>query len=393
MFGKVKSGRQPVTPLPFPVYFWTVAVIAAGGLAISVYLAVSHYRVYMDIGYSSFCAISRSLNCDTVSQSPHAILIWLPVPVWGIVGYTFFLLLMPFAKSQGAQKIRIWPVLFFMALGFSLYSVYLALISTFYIHSYCIMCVANYGINFSLLYFTWLIRKRFQGPGLIIGLKQDVVFLWSAKKSSIPFIVGFTVVLIAGIVLFPRYWQAPPPIVSSNVMTGTTADGHPWIGAADPEIVITEFTDYQCFQCNKVHYYLRQIVAQNSQKIRLVHRNFPMDHRVNPLVKKPYHTRAGILALMAIHAAEKDRFWPMNDYLFTVARGEAAINIVKAAQTVGLDANALKKALVDSRNHKKLKKDITEGIQLGIEGTPGFIINGQVYQATLPVETIQELLK
>lgn len=392
MFGKIKAG-QPVTPLPFPVYFCIVALIAAGGLAISTYLAVSHYRVYMDIGYSSFCAISRSLNCDTVSQSPYAILGWLPVPVWGIVGYAFYLLLTAFAWLKSAQKIRIWPILFLAALGFSLYSIYLAVISTFYIHSYCIMCVLNYGINFSLLYFTWLVRKRFQGPGLLDGLRQDVIFLWSIKNTSVPLVTGFTILLIAGVVLFPRYWQAPPPVVSPHVKTGITEDGHPWIGAVDPEIVITEFTDYQCFQCNKVHYYLRRIVAQKPNKIRLIHRNFPMDHRVNPLVKKPYHVRAGVLALMAIYAAEKGRFWPMNDYLFTIARGEAAINIVDVAQTVGLDADALKRALVDRGLQNKLRKDIIDGLKLGIEGTPGFIINGQVYNAMLPTDVIKELLK
>jgi len=208
-----------------------------------------------------------------------------------------------------------------------------------------------------------------------------------------PLIGGFAVLLVAGIALFPNYWKAPPLIVSPHVKTGFTEDGHPWIGAADPDIVITEFTDYQCFQCNKVHYYLRRIVAQNPDKIRLIHRNFPMDHRVNPLVKKPYHVRAGVLALIAIYAAEKDLFWPMNDYLFTIARGEAAIRIEDVAQMVGLDADALKKALVDRGLQKKLKKDIIGGLKLGIEGTPGFIINEQVYQAMLPPEVIKELLQ
>ncbi len=392
MFGKANAG-QPVTPLPFPVYFWTIAVIALGGVADSLYLAISHYRVYMDIGYSSFCAISRSLNCDTVSQSLYAILWWLPVPVWGVVGYLFFLLLLSLAWGKAAQRIRVWPLLFLVALAFSLYSVYLALISTFYIHSYCIMCVVNYGINFMLLYFAWLIRKRFQGPGLIDGIKQDVRFFWTEKKRSIPLASGLAVFLAVVIVFYPRYWKAPPPLVSSHIPTGVTAEGHPWIGAINPEIVITEFTDYQCFQCNKVHYYLRRIIAQKPDKLRLVHRHFPMDHRMNPLVKKPYHMRAGPLALLAIFAAEKDRFWQMNDYLFVVARGAAAIHMEDVARTVGLEAEALKQALVDPQIRKKLSKDITEGIQMGIEGTPGFIIDGQVYQATLPPEIIKKLVE
>ena len=67
------------------------------GLVDSVYLSISHYRVYTDIGYKSFCAISRTINCDTVSQSPFSIFLDVPVPVWGIIGYTFFLLLVAFA--------------------------------------------------------------------------------------------------------------------------------------------------------------------------------------------------------------------------------------------------------------------------------------------------------
>ena len=392
MSAKQKTEKK-ITPLPYPIYFWTIALIALAGLADSIYLAISHYRVYMDIGYSSFCAISRSLNCDTVSQSPYAILWWLPVPVWGIIGYLFFLVMMSLAWGKTSHNVRVWPLLFVMALGFSLYSVYLAIISTFKIHSYCIMCVVNYAINFMLLYFTWLIRKRFQGPGIMSGVKADVKFLWHIRKRSVPLITGFAVLLILVIAVFPNYWKASPPLVSSRIKTGVTADGHPWIGAVNPEITIIEFTDYQCFQCNKVHYYLRRIIAENPDKIRLVHRHFPMDHAVNPLVKQPYHRRAGALALMSIYAAEKGRFWQMNDFLFTIARGRAPIRIEEVAQQVGLEAQALKQAMGTKAIRKKLRKDISDGIALGIEGTPGFIIDGQVYNAMLPPEIIKKLLQ
>jgi protein-disulfide isomerase/uncharacterized membrane protein len=385
---------KPIKPLSYAVYYVVILVLAIGGLADSIYLSISHFRIYNDLGYSSFCAISRSINCDTVSQSPQAILWGLPLPVWGVIAYLFYLLLLATAWRADRERHRLWPLLFLMALGFSVHSVYLALVSTFKIRSYCVMCIVDYGINFALLYFTWLVRKRFQGPGLLSGIQADVRFLFKgAKKSGIVMLGAWALLAVATVIFFPRYWQAPPPLVSSHVATGTTADGHPWIGAAEPEIVVTEFTDYQCFQCNKFHYYLRQIVAKKPNKIRLVHRHFPMDHRVNPLIKKPYHVRAGPLALMAIYAAQKGRFWPMNDYLFLIARDEAAIRFEDVAQKVGLDVEGLKQALVDPVIRKKLKKDIHDGIRLGIEGTPGFIIEGQVYNALLPPEVIKKLLE
>ena len=90
---------KAIQPLPFAVYYFTVVFLTLAGLIVSLYLSYSHYRVYTDVGYKSFCAISKAINCDTVSQSAYSIFLGLPVPVWGIVGYIFFLLFMLFAKK------------------------------------------------------------------------------------------------------------------------------------------------------------------------------------------------------------------------------------------------------------------------------------------------------
>ena len=191
----MKKAKQ-IIPLPFPFYFWTVAVLALGGVLDSIYLSISHYRVYTDIAYESFCAISRSINCDTVSQSTYSIFIGIPVPVWGIIGYTFFVLILPFAWSKEAQKQKIWPILLFISLAFSIYSVILAYISAFYIHSYCMMCIVSFGINFLLLYYTWIVRKRFGKEGIIKGLMLDIVFLWDKKKKTVPVLLSILCIVI-----------------------------------------------------------------------------------------------------------------------------------------------------------------------------------------------------
>jgi len=194
---------KKIIPLPFPFYFWTVAALAVAGVLDSIYLSISHYRVYTDIAYESFCAISRSINCDTVSQSPYSIFISIPVPVWGIIGYAFYLLFLTFAWSREAQKQKMWPILLFISLAFSIYSVILAYISTFYIHSYCMMCIVSFGINFLLLYYTWLVRKRFGKPGIIKGLMLDIGFLWEKKKKTIPVFLSFLCIITFLLISFP----------------------------------------------------------------------------------------------------------------------------------------------------------------------------------------------
>jgi uncharacterized membrane protein len=178
------NSPKPVIPLPFPVYFWAVVILTGLGLADAIYLSISHYRVYTDIGYASFCAISKAINCDTVSQSPYSILWGAPVPVWGVFGYLCVLVFLPFAGSKEAEKVRLWPFLFWIFLGFSLYSLALGLISALYIYSYCLMCIVSYAINFLLLFYAWLIRRRFAQKGLIADLYLDVQFCGLKKDSK-----------------------------------------------------------------------------------------------------------------------------------------------------------------------------------------------------------------
>ena len=99
-------------PLPYYVYLWAVALLTLVGLTDAIYLAISHYRIYTDIGYTSFCAISRAMNCDTVSQSPYAIMLNMPVAIWGVIGYAFILILVFFAGSKSAGKVRVWSLIF-----------------------------------------------------------------------------------------------------------------------------------------------------------------------------------------------------------------------------------------------------------------------------------------
>ncbi|MDA3787951.1 MAG: hypothetical protein PF503_05615, partial [Desulfobacula sp.] len=94
----------------YSFYFIPGCVLVLAGFLNALYLSVSHYRVYTDIGYSSFCAISKSINCDTVSQSRYSILLGLPVPVWGTIGYFFLILLFSFLFYKKNTKKRLWSI-------------------------------------------------------------------------------------------------------------------------------------------------------------------------------------------------------------------------------------------------------------------------------------------
>ena len=388
MFKKTKK----IIPLHFYVYYLPVLFAAVLGLGLSIYLFVSHYRVYTDITYSSFCAISKKINCDTVSQSSYSILFDIPVSVWGITGYAFFIRLLIFAGQKDTEKKRLWSFMYFIALFFNIYSVILALISNYIIHSYCIMCIAAYVVNFILLFYCWFINNRFGDTGIVYGFYSDCKYLLNKKKKTATAFLPFAVIIILFMVFCPKYWELLPPPLTVNINSGITADGHPFLGSKNAKFKITEFTDYRCFQCYKMHFFIRQLVAKYPERILFVHRHLPMDHIVNPMVKTVFHEGSGIMALLAIYAAEKGKFWEMNDLLFDKARKKGTISIESLAQKTGLDYNDLKKKLYSKKSIRKLRIDINAAIKNKISGTPAYVIEDKIYLGNIPEEVLEKVL-
>ncbi len=382
-----------ISPLPFKVYYLTIFMIALGGFIAACYLAASHYRVYTDMEYRSFCALTRSINCDTVSQSPHSILWGLPVPLWGIFGYALLLLFLVLAFKTDARPTRFWPLILCITMAYSLMSFFFAYLSILHIRSYCIICITTYAVNLLILFYAWLIRRRFDIDPFYVALKKDLAFFIRVKKNAVYLFSPLLASAIMVWIFLPSYWQIPAPPLSADTPTGQTQEGHPWIGARKPVLTITEFSDYQCFQCKKMHFFLRTLVQENPDGIRLVHRHFPMDHEHNPLFKEPFHVGSGEMALLAVYAATQNMFWPVNDFLFEMGRQKRPFNTKEIGEKTGLHYMDLARSRKDPVILFRLQKDIMEGIKLGVRGTPAFVIDGQLFTGQIPPEVIKKALK
>jgi predicted DsbA family dithiol-disulfide isomerase len=263
------------------------------------------------------------------------------------------------------------------------------MISTYLIGSHCIMCIVSYGVNLAILFSAWIIRRRFSSLGLVDDTKKDIQYLWQKRTRNLVVVFLFLISVVSTWVFFPAYWDFKAGAFSDRISTGVTAAGHPWLGAESPVLEILEFTDYQCFQCKKMHFFLRQLVADNPEKIRIVHRNYPMDHQFNPIVKDPFHVGSGKMALLAVYAVSKNKFWQMNDLLFGMAGKKKKISLRKLAQKLNLDTNELVRSLNARKIRYHLQKDIFTGNKLGITGTPAYVINGKVYLGSIPAELLK----
>lgn len=221
---------------------------------------------------------------------------------------------------------------------------------------------------------------------------EDVKAIAEKKKIFAGSAGLILIVFLLSSAFIPPYWRLATISNDVAIEKGFTEDGHPWIGATNPEITIVEFADYQCFQCKKMHFHLRSLVKQHPDRIRLVHRHYPMDHKINPIVKEPFHEGSAVLAALAIQAGLKDKFWEANDELYRMAGQAAQINSADLAKKIGLKPRELAGALKDPKPLKLLLQDLRDGMKLGIGGTPSYVIDGIVHEGQIPVKVLSDIL-
>ncbi|MCI5115335.1 MAG: hypothetical protein D3921_03960 [Candidatus Electrothrix sp. AW1] len=379
--------------------YWLAALsFATAGLLIALYSAHSHYQNYTDPLYSSFCAISKAINCDTVAQSPWSIMFDLPVAWWGVLFYLFFLLILLTENRYNLAAWRRW--LMVMSIS-SAVTLGLAGISVWKIKSLCLVCLATYIVTFGLTYICWLGQRRCK-EAMEKGAATNVTAAFNLKDALRNYGVAAGVFCVSLLLLYglmPRYWLLSAAETSADISQlahGLTEDGHPWIGAEEPLLTIAQFSDYQCFQCSKMYFLLRNFLAAHPETLRLVHRHYPLDHKVNPvIVPEPFHEGSGDLAKVAILAALRDKFWQTNDLLYAIIRRNGdkikTIPLKEIADKTGLNINELAAALTHPAISARLSRDIQEGMKLKITGTPAFLINGKVYQGQIPLEILKKI--
>lgn len=162
------------------------------------------------------------------------------------------------------------------------------------------------------------------------------------------------------------------------------ADDDPFLGPEDAPVVIVEFSAYACPYCGR-HFEqtLQPLLDNYGEHIRYVYRDFPS---INPNVSFP-------AALAANCAEEQNRFWEYHEILFENQQslGEGLFN--QAALDVGLDMNEYEECYESQRYYDEVNADFYDGVAVGVNGTPSFLINGQFYSGAQPYEFFERIVQ
>ncbi|WP_276480464.1 DsbA family protein [Paraflavitalea pollutisoli] len=172
--------------------------------------------------------------------------------------------------------------------------------------------------------------------------------------------------------------------MSSSFLTPSIGPQDHVYGNENAVIELVEYGDYQCPYCGRAYPIIKNIQEQLGSALRFGFRNFPLSK---------VHPNAFDAAVAAEAAALQGKFWEMHDIIFENQHSLELGNIVQLARSIGLNTDRFKEDLQLPAVIGKVKSDFESGVRSGVNRTPSFFINGNLYTGDWQGVVLLEYLK
>lgn len=189
------------------------------------------------------------------------------------------------------------------------------------------------------------------------------------------------------------FWATAEGLVPDPDRPGYTVGGDQYRGNPDADLVVIEFSDFQCPFCQRHAETTQPILDENyvdTDQVMWVFKHFPLN----------IHAQAPAAGAAAECAAAQGKFWEMKDALFA-NMGEWGVNdplpgLQATAEEVGLDMAQYDECMAGEEAAAAVQEDLEAGAQL-VRGTPTFILlyngSGSIIPGALPAERFTEIME
>ena len=172
-----------------------------------------------------------------------------------------------------------------------------------------------------------------------------------------------------------------------------STDNDAFLGDDDAPVVMIEFSDFQCPFCRSFWRDTLPLIKSeyiDTGKIKFVYRDFPLN----------FHPGAMPAAQATECAKDQDKFWEMHDKIFSeqdkLGSGTVqftANDLKKWAGQIGLDQGKFDSCLDSQKYADEANNDLKDGQTAGVNGTPGFFINGKSVVGAQPFSVFKAIIE
>lgn len=151
------------------------------------------------------------------------------------------------------------------------------------------------------------------------------------------------------------------------------------MGNPNGKVVLVEFTDFACGYCRQSVADVDALIAENPD-LKVVIRELPIIAPTSPDA-----------ARWGLAAAEQGKYAEFHRAMFAAGRTDP-VSVEVAARAVGLDLDRARKFIEDPSVRTELATNLEIARQLGIDGTPSWIIGKEMLAGAVGKETLAKAI-
>lgn len=181
--------------------------------------------------------------------------------------------------------------------------------------------------------------------------------------------------------------QAQEEALKKTIATldlATLVGESPTRGASDRRVLFVEFSDFQCPFCGRAQDTLKAFMAKHGTEVTMVYKHLPLTQ---------LHPEAVAAGRAAWAAHQQGKFWEYHDLLFAGQKDLGDKFYDQTAKALKLDLKRFKRDRTSDASLDALKKDVALADQLGLQGTPYFLLNHEPVSGAVPLAEFEAALR
>ncbi|MZG52863.1 MAG: thioredoxin domain-containing protein [Nitrospinae bacterium] len=138
-------------------------------------------------------------------------------------------------------------------------------------------------------------------------------------------------------------------------------------------VFVLEYSDFQCPFCKRVQKTLQKIRKIYPHAVQFGYRHFPL----------PFHEEAKSLSQAVECARDQNKFWELQSWFYeNLSQASTKDKVLEAARISGIkDMDEFKSCWQNGKYEKRVEKDIRDGVKIGIQGTPTFLVGSYDHES------------
>lgn len=153
-------------------------------------------------------------------------------------------------------------------------------------------------------------------------------------------------------------------------------------GYKKAQYTIIGFSDFQCPFCKRGDDTIKELIKKHEKKIKYVFKHYPLS----------FHPEAAPASKAAWAAGKQDKFYEYHDQLFVNQAKLGEELYVQIAKDLDLNLEKFNKDRASEDAQKQIDADMKAAQAIGVQGTPGFILNGVKILGAYPVDHFEKVI-